>query len=253
MNNQSGETKNQIKNFHFNDLIIKELKRTKLNFDHVFILRCLYNGEFGLLDIYDEDFTNSTVIGFYNTLERKKFIIKDPNMTSYYIISMDGKEFYEKLYMFSTGEIVSSVIPTRKIREEGFLEWWNLYPSNSKWKDNTSGIEFKEARPLRTGKEQCKKKYDSIINTGVVTHRELINCLKYEIKSRKIDSLKNNKNQMCFMKGSLSYLNQEAYVSYIDEVRKNPEFINDCQECLSEDDINISSDDVYNSNTELGN
>lgn len=254
--NQSllGETENQNLNIHFpfNRAVITELKRVRLTVEHCFVLECLYNGNYELLDIYDNDFSDERIIGLYNTLDRKNLIIEDPNKTTHYIISIDGKHFYEMLNLLASGEKVDNKITPRKIRAEGFEEWWNLYPSNSKWKDINTGTEFTEARPLRTGKDQCRKKYDILINSGVVTHRQLIDCLKYEIKSRKLDSLKLGKNQMTFMKGSLSYLNNDAYLAYIDEIKNKPEFIIGSDSGDS-DGINISIEDLYDDGGELGN
>ena len=130
--NLSGETeKDTMTFFPFNVTVINELKRCRLNVEHIFILEQLYAGRFEVLDIYDDGFTDARIIGLYNTLERKGFIIPDNNMVSQYVISMDGKEFYDKIQMMSTGKINIKVIPARKVREIGFLEWWNLYPANS--------------------------------------------------------------------------------------------------------------------------
>lgn len=245
-----------------NELMIKELASKKLNYDHMFILNCLYNKEYGLLDIYDEEFTNEKALNHYQTLERKGFIVRDPNMVTYYIISVSGKEYFEHLLKMSYSDDVNdsditigafNTTNTKKNRTEQFNEWWNLYPSTSKWTDQISKLVFSDTRPLRIAKDQCRKKYDSILNTGVVTHENLMDCLRYEIKSRKLDSIKKQTNQLCYMKGSLSYLNQNAYMAFMDLIKTNPDFIKECKECEDSAEINITSEELDNSNSELGN
>lgn len=208
----------------------------------MFILSCLYNGESSPLIEYTDNFENERCLSYIMTLVRKQLISNNNNS---YSITQDGKEYYEQLLTLNKGLWTSKLGRYKEIRKEGFDEWWGTYPANSKWEDKATGTKFLEARPLRTGKEQCKKKYDVLINTGKITHQQLIDSLKYEIRSRKIDSLRTNKNQLCFMKNSLSYLNQEAYLAFAEEIVLDPGFIQ------SDDDI--SHDDIYDSNTELGN
>ena len=232
-----------------NDLVITELKRIRLNMDHLFILDSLYNNLYELLDIYDDDYSNERVLSLYLTLQRKGYIIEDPNMVTHYIISVDGKNLFEKLLSYSQGKVFKGNFNTKKTKEESFMEWWNLYPLNSKWKDSLTGKDFYETRALRIDKTKCKAKYDQIINSGTITHIEMINCLKYEVKGRKIESIKTGDNKLAWMKGSLSYLNQEAYMAYLPLTRTNPEYIQDCIDCNG--DINISNDEISSSNTEI--
>jgi len=226
------------------------MKKDKLNIDHVFILYCLYNNLSEPIIIISENFTDDRYNSYISTLVRKNLVYyEDKEKLG---ITQDGKDYIETLYIINTTghEIKSKTGLSKEIRKHGFEEWWALYPANSKWEDKSTGTRFVEARPLRTGKEQCRKKYDVLINTGKVTHQQLIDSLKYEIKSRKIDSLKTNKNQLCFMKNSLSYLNQEAFLAFSEEIVSDPGFIQDCDGC---GDVDISHNDIYDSNTELGN
>jgi len=251
---QTSEINQNTKIFHFNEAVIKKIQKDKLNMEQVFILECIYKGDASLLNTYSDNFESERAAGLLIGLVRKDFV-HYKHESQEYILTIDGHEYYDFLVGLANGNRAGGlkVIGIAKgIRKEGFEEWWALYPANSKWEDKNTGTKFSEIRPLRTGKEQCKKKYDNLINNRHVTHRELIDCLKYEIKARKIDSLKNNKNQLCFMKNSLSYLNQEAYLSYIDEVKNNPGYIQDCDVC-DMNDLDISHDDIYDSNTELGN
>lgn len=239
--------KDTNKIFHFNNLIIKKLQQDKLNLDHLFILECLYYNNIELLLVYSENLGNERVNGYFTTLKRKELISLVDNVN----ITQDGKEYYEFICSLNgnRGSGYKTIGVAKGLRKEGFEEWWAMYPANSRWEDKNTGTKFIETRPLRTGKEQCKKKYDNLINSGKIEHHQLMDCLKYEIKSRKIDSLKNNKNQLCFMKNSLSYLNQEAFMAFAEDIVLDHEFIENCDEC----DMDISHDDIYNSNTELGN
>ena len=191
--------------------------------DHIFILECLYNNNYELLSVYDEEFSSDKAISMYMKLERKGYIVKDPEFVKAYIISVDGKELFEKLVSMSKYKYSHTTI--KKTKEDLFNEWWNLYPLHSKWKYGNQ--DFFHMRGLRVDKVKCRKKYSEIINSGVVTHQQLIDCLKYEIKSRKLESIRTSDNKLAFMKGSLAYLNQEAWIPYLSLVEAEPEFLID--------------------------
>lgn len=182
--------------------------------NHLFILECLYNEQYDLLDVYDRGFTMESALLSYQFLERRELIVPDPVDKNYYIISVDGKEFYESLLDRSHGVETKN---TPKLRRTLlFEEWWNSYPSTGQW-ISEDGRKFLSARALRTGtKEENRKLYTKIINEGKYTHENMLEALKYEIEAKKKQSLSTNINNMNFMQGSITYLRQRTFEAFVE-------------------------------------
>ncbi len=201
-----------------NTEVLKRAFAERLNIDHLFILEAMYHKEYDILDYYDKGYTDERKILNYQNLERKLFIVPD-NLTTYYIISVQGKEFYEELLAISNGNTPISYKANNTIRDTNFEKWWSTYPSTAAWVTE-DGKKFISGRSLRSGsKEDNRKAYLKIINEGNYTDEELILCLKYEIDAKKKQSLDTNSNHLQFMKGSLAYLNQRTFENFIEPVR----------------------------------
>lgn len=201
-----------------NKEILKRANEERLTIDHLFILEAMYHEEYDILDYYDEGYTKERCLLNYQNLERKQFIIPD-TATTYYVISVTGKEFYEELLSLSKGVTTTSYKANNVVRDKRFEEWWEAYPSTATWA-TPEGKKFVSGRSLRSGsKEENRKAYLKILNEGKVTHDELISCLKYEISAKKKQSIETNSNHLQFMKGSLAYLNQRTFENFIELVR----------------------------------
>lgn len=198
--------------------IIKRVNDERLTIDHLFILEAMYHEEYDILDYYDEGYTKERCLMNYQNLERKEFIVPDTN-TSYYIISVTGKEFYEELLSLSKGIKAANYKTNSVIKDKRFDEWWETYPSTASWTTD-DGKKFMSGRSLRSGsKEENRKAYLRVLNEGRYTHEELVSCLKYEIAAKKKQSVDTNSNHLQFMKGSLAYLNQSTFENFIELVR----------------------------------
>ena len=152
-----------------------------------------------------------------------EYLVPDPNNTDKLILSEYGKNIIESLYNPPDSE--ESVVEIAKENgDKMFEEWWKLYPTTTGWVTDDKTKKFIGSRNLKNlRKSEAKKRYLKLLNQGL-SHEDLIGSLKYEIKIKKVDSLKKNENQMEYFKGLESYLNQERYLLFIDEYRNNKDF-----------------------------
>lgn len=167
----------------------------------------------------------------YQTLVKRGYIVADPNKTSKDILSVKGKTFLKNLKLKSGKEKVeiseSTIIKPEYSPDEAFEEWWKTYPTKTGWESEDKSVSFSGSRVLKNLiKANAKKRYLDILNQGI-PHEDLLGSLKYEIKIKKVDSLKKNINQLEFFKGMESYFNQERYLMFIDLYKENPRFIDD--------------------------
>jgi len=104
------------------------------------------------------------------------------------------------------------------IPEACFADWWKAYPGTDTF--IYRGISFPGSRSLRQKKEDCKKKFNKILEEGGYTCDELIAALQYEVTQKKEASLKSNTNRMMYMQNSLTYLNQRSFEPFIELIRE---------------------------------
>lgn len=206
-----------------------------MDFNDLFILECFHNkDEREFLDIFTipslKDF-NLTVR--YQFLKKNQFIVEDPNDSSKMILSVKGQDLIHSLLnppiVMENGKMSAQIqiIDLGKSEDEKFEEWWKTYPSTPKWETDDGNTIFTGSRVLRNvTKANAKKKYLKLLNQGL-KHEELIGSLLYEIKTKKMDSIKKGENQLEYFKGMDSYLNSERYLLFIDEFKKNPDFVKD--------------------------
>lgn len=119
-----------------------------------------------------------------------------------------------------------------KMKTEGFDKWWKSYPGTDNFTHN--GRTFKGSRTLRQNKEECRLKFNKIIEEGEYTEEQLISALEYDVLQKKTASAKNNTNKLTFMQNSLTYLNQRTFEPII-ELMVNG--IEDQQETVGSTDI----------------
>lgn len=207
-----------------------------MDFNDLFILECFYNKDdkkfFEMYQIPSMvDFNLSTRFQF---LKKNEFLVEDPNDTTKIILSVKGQTFLESLLNrdFEQYELNGIKIDIQKMpgidtktEEEQFEEWWKTYPTTVAWQSDDGSTKFIGSRNLKNlTKKKAKEKYLKLLNQGL-NHKELLGSLRYEIKLRKIDSIKKNTNQMEYFKGMESYFNSERYLSHIEDFRTNPDFV----------------------------
>ncbi len=97
--------------------------------------------------------------------------------------------------------------------DEDFKELWNLFPLTDSWVNN--GFKLPHARTLRNSKNICYDKYKKILSDkkNSLSHRDIINALKFEIWHRKKSST-NVKNEMTYMQGITTWLTQRTFEGY---------------------------------------
>lgn len=199
-----------------------------MDFNDVFILECFADPvDKELFNTYNipslKDFNLSARWQF---LKKEEYIIEDPNDTSNLILSVKGKDFLEQLQNpqpLMSARVV--VIDLSKTPDNEFEEWWKAFPASTAWTSDDGNTKFIGSRALRNlRKADAKKRYLKLLNQGLI-HDELLGSLKYEIKLKKVDSIKKNTNQMEYFKGMEAYLNSERYLLYVENYRDNPGFI----------------------------
>lgn len=103
--------------------------------------------------------------------------------------------------------------------ETAFERWWKTYPVTDHFEHK--GKVFSGSRGLRIKKEECKTKFDKIMNEGDYTVEDMIRALEYEVNLKKQASITAGENKMKYMQGSITYLNQRTFENFI-EISKQP-------------------------------
>lgn len=115
-----------------------------------------------------------------------------------------------------------------------FEQWWKVYPGTDTF--SHKGMEFSGNRGLRVNKDECKIKFDKIVNEGEYTAEELIEALKFDVLQKKENSVKTKANKVTYMQNSLTYLNQRSFEPFI-ELIKEGQLIKESPEQINTFDI----------------
>jgi hypothetical protein len=138
---------------------------------------------------------------------RRKGLLSDTNK-----VTILGKQLFE----FLNEEEVK--MPKKKKTDSDFDKWWGVYPGTDTFTYKSQS--FTGTRSMRTKKEECKVKFNSILAEGDYTANELLVALEYEILQKKENSIKTKTNRLTFMQNSLTYLNQRSFESFIELIRE---------------------------------
>lgn len=201
-----------------------------MDFNDLFILECFaYKEDRDYLKMYTipsmKDFNLSTR---FQTLKKRELIVEDPNNSAEMILSLKGQDVLDQILhpepLTSAKVVIMDM--SDKTDDEKFEEWWKHYPTSPAWKTEDGNTVFAGSRTLKNlRKAEAKKRYLKLLNQGL-KHDELLGSLLFEIKLKKLDSVKKNQNQMEYFKGMESYFNQERYLLFIDSYRDNPTWVN---------------------------
>lgn len=174
-----------------------------------------------------KDFNLSSRFQF---LKKADYLVEDPNDTSKIILSVKGINLVEELLYSIENKPFVNTMPMISVvysEDEMFEEWWKTFPSTTAWVSDDKKTKFTGSRALRSLKKfDAKKRYVKLLNQGL-KHEDLIGGLKYEIKAKKLDSIKKGVNQMEYFKGMEAYFNSERYMIYLDSFKDYPDFVND--------------------------
>ena len=186
---------------HISPEIFQELIKKSYNLDIIYLLK-LIEEEHDITPMYKNSMKISAL---YQSLVRKGLITHEDKIT------LVGKDL---LKFIKTNDDSDIKIVKRKPITTDFEEWWKNYPSTDSFKVNNQV--FKGTRSLRRGKEECKRKFKSVLEEGDYTAQQLIESLKFEVNNRIERSLSENKNILSFMQGSIPYLNQRSFEGFIE-------------------------------------
>ena len=139
---------------------------------------------------------------------RRKGLLSESNK-----ITIIGKEVLSFL-----NEKIEQPKIIKKKKESDFDKWWNQYPGTDTFTYKSQ--DFTGTRGMRVKKEECKLKFNNIIEEGEYTSIELIAALEYEILQKKENSIKTKVNRLTFMQNSLTYLNQRSFEPFIELIRE---------------------------------
>ena len=106
----------------------------------------------------------------------------------------------------------------KKKTDSDFDKWWLTYPGTDTFTYKSQS--FTGTRGMRVKKDECKIKFDSIVEEGEYKPTELIAALEYEILQKKENSIKTKVNRLTFMQNSLTYLNQRSFEPFIELIRE---------------------------------
>lgn len=215
--------------------LIQQIQDLNLDFNDLFILECFYNAE---EKTYFDMFTIPSIKHFnlssrFQFLKKAEYLVEDPNDISKIILSLRGKNLVEELLEFSYNRPHLNAMPTIQSsikvmysEDEMFEQWWNAFPTTTAWMSDDKKTKFIGSRALKNlKKSDAKKRYLKLLNQGL-KHEELIGSLKYEVKTKKLDSIKKDANQMEYFKGMEAYFNSERYMIYLESYKDYPDFVN---------------------------
>ena len=185
---------------HITPNVFKEIIKKSYNLDSVYLLK-LIEQQTDIEPLYEDSMKISAL---YQGLIRKGLITSDENIT------IEGKDLLK--FVDDDNELVK--ILKRKPLTTDFEEWWKNYPATDSFTYKNKN--FSGTRSLRRSKNDCKLKFKAIINEGDYTSSQLIEALKYEVKSKVDRSFKEGKNLMSYMQGSVPYLNQRSFEGFIE-------------------------------------
>ena len=190
---------------HISPQVFQELIKKSYNLDLIYLLK-LIEEQYDIKPLYED---SMKIAALYNGLLRKGLITKDEEK-----LTTLGKDLLKFV-----SEPDSTKIVKRKPVTTDFEEWWKNYPPTDSFSIHSK--KFTGTRSLRRGKEECRRKFKTIIEEGEYTAKQLIEALKYEVEQKAKRSVKERKNIMSFMQGSIPYLNQRTFESFVELIEQN--------------------------------
>lgn len=200
--------------YHFEELIKKSY-----SLDQIFMLK-LIEQEFDTNPLKTNSLKIATI---YTSLIRKGLMTEDDKLTN------SGKE----LLVFMESKENAKIIK-RKPSTTEFNDWWLSYPGTDNF--THAGITFKGSRTLRQSKDECRIKFDAIINEGEYTAIQLIDSLKFDVLQKKEESIRLRSNKLSYMQNSLTYLKQKSFEPFI-ELLNDGQVIKETQTIVGSTDI----------------
>lgn len=186
-----------MKLFNITDAQYKSLMLKGIDLSIVLLLERAIEG----IDLYS--FRLSRIDGYIRTLERKGYI-KDGRITE------EGTSLYNSL-LEGTAEVVLKKMENKNKEWEEFLSY---YPPNNTfiWK----GRSFQGDRGIKNNTKKGKELFTQLLNAGM-SGEELWKAVVAESIRKMEESYKTGENKMKYFKNTETYLNQQAYMNFLDE------------------------------------
>ena len=185
----------------------EKLTNAGFSLDHVFLLLQISNE----IDVQLLCEATPKLKVLHQTLIRKGLVSETG------VISLTGRELLKFADEQPTEE-EKKPVRRKAIPIEGFEAWWKAYPGTDTFRHK--GKTFSGSRNLRQKKDECKVKFENIVEEGEYTADELIKALQYEVEQKKNTSVEQKANKLTFMQNSLTYLNQRTFEPYIELIRE---------------------------------
>jgi hypothetical protein len=176
----------------------QELIKKSYSLDALYLLNLISEN----YDVSPMTESSAKIKAIYISLLRKGIITDEEKITT---LGLDLLEFVSKKG--------NKKFIKKKTERSDFDDWWEIFPSTDQFKMGNKL--FKGTRGMRVNKEKCRLIFNKIINEGEFTKEDIIIGTTYEIKMRKSNSLKKNKNELSWMKSSEPYLNAKSFDPFI--------------------------------------
>jgi len=180
--------------YHFEELVKKGY-----SLDNIYMLK-LVEEQFDLTPLCEG---SAKIAALFQGLTRKGLITDEGK------ISITGQE----LLKFMDSKEQTKLIKKKPLSSD-FESWWNAFPGTDTF--TYKGQKFAGSRSLRTGKEDCRIKFEKILNEGEYTAIQLIAALEFDVNQKRENSVINRANKLTYLQNSLTYLNQRSYEPFIE-------------------------------------
>lgn len=184
----------------------EQIHKNGYNLDVVFLLLLIDEGD----DVKTLCCEMPKMEALCQTIYRKGLVTKE------YEITETGRDLIDFVKSDGTEDIVKKRKP--KAKPVDFDLWWKTYPGTDTFRHK--GKTFTGTRSLRQKKDDCRKKFEKILDEGQYTAAEMLKALEYEVLLKKENSIKNKTNKLSFMQNTYTYLHQRTFESFIELVRE---------------------------------
>ena len=181
-----------------------ELIKKGWSLDVVYILFLIEQG----VDVSDMAEGSVKIATLIDTCYRKGLLTHGEQLT------LEGKG----LITFLQNTDVKLIYKKRKPPEDDFKKFWDAFPSTDTFTYN--GVKFEGTRALKTNKEECKIKFNAIINEGGYSVNDIVGAVEYDVLQKKKNSFNTKQNKLTFIQNSLTYLRQRSFEPFIELMKQ---------------------------------
>jgi len=186
-----------------------ELVKKGFTLDHIALLMLIKEGHD--MDLLKQD--NMKLDALHQSLIRKGLITEENKLT------IPGNELLD----FMAAKVAATMV-RKKPSTKDFDEWWESFPSTDHFE--YQGRVFTGSRGMRVQKEKCKLRFNSIVNEGVYTAKQIIDATKFVVALKKENSFKKKSNELTYLQNSFTFLDKDHYVPFVELAQRGIPIIN---------------------------